>query len=168
MAAELHTDFPERLAERRLLFALDEGGRRRQLELESHWPHKGGVVLKFGGVDTISLAEALVGCEIQVPRAERVPLPQGQAYVSDLLGCVLFDLGRGARIGVIEDVQFGAGEAPLLVVRTGSRELLLPFAAEYLENLDVAQKRVEMWLPEGLLDLDAPLTPEEKKHQQGG
>jgi len=40
-------------------------GQRRELQLEEHWFHKGMVVFKFAGVDSITDAEALIGCEIQ-------------------------------------------------------------------------------------------------------
>ena len=83
--------------------------------MEDLWPHKGLLVLKFAGVDSISEAETLVGCELQVPRSQRSELQAGWNYVSDLVGCEVLDQGR--EIGRIEDVQFGAGEAPLLMVR---------------------------------------------------
>jgi len=127
-------------------------------------------VLKFQGIDSISAAEELVGCELQIPIAERTPLEEGTAYVSDLVGCVVWDVaadGKATEVGAISGVQFGAGEAPLLVVRSGKRELLIPFAAEYLRRLDLPARRVEMHLPEGLLDVDAPLTEEEKRRQRG-
>src|SRR5215467_7407764 len=79
VAAALFTDFPERFATRKRLLLLEteaRGGGRRELELEDFWLHKSGVVLKFAGVDSISQAETLVGCEIQIPRAERAELPQ--------------------------------------------------------------------------------------------
>src|SRR5262249_43139532 len=135
----------------KVLFALDEGGKRRELRVESHWLHKGLVVLKFAGVENISDAEALVGSEIQLPREQRAQLDVG-AYVSDLIGCEVFDQGRA--IGLIKDVQFGAGDAPLLVV--GEGELLIPFAQEFIAGIDVAGKRVEMKLPAGILEVDAP------------
>src|SRR5260370_690524 len=161
VAAALLTDFPERFRTRKRLLALEgeaRGGRRRELELEDYWLHKGGVVLKFAGVDSISQAETLVGCEIQIPRAERAELPQGSVYVADLIGCTVSDGGR--EIGRIEDVQFGAGEAPLLVVK-GAKGYLIPFAAEYLEQVDVELKRVAMKLPSGLLEVDAALSRQE-------
>ena len=164
VAAALFTDFPDRFAERKQLFLLSEDGRsRRQVELESFWPHKGGVVLKFAGVDSISQAEELAGCEVQIPRAERVELEEGSVYVSDLVGCSVTD--RGRRIGRIEDVQFGAGEAPLLVIK-GEKEYLVPFAAEYIERLDPTNKQLDMKLPDGMLDLDEPLNKEEKEQQK--
>lgn len=156
---ELHTDFPERFAERRTLYAWDGAGRRRPLRLEEYWPHKGGMVLKFEGVDSIEEAERLRGAEIQIPAAERAPLEEGAYYVSDLAGCAVIDLAAAAKeVGRVEDVNFGAGTAPLLMVRDeAGRELLIPFAASYLERVDLPGKRIEMRLPEGLLELDAPV-----------
>lgn len=164
VAAELHTDFPERFAERKRVFVLHEDGRRGELQLEGFWPHKGRVVLKFHGIDSIEDAEQLRGCEIQIPLAERAELEEGSVYVSDLVGCVLLDAGRA--VGTVSDVRFGAGEAPLLVVAgANGRELLVPLAAEYLTSMDTAGKRLEMQLPEGMLELDAPLSRDEKKRQ---
>src|SRR6185312_3167645 len=166
VAATLHTDFPELFETRRKLFALgDSGGAepsRRKLDLDEHWFHKGMVVLKFAGVDSISDAETLLGSEIQIPRSERAALHSDEFYVSDLAGCTVTDSGR--EIGRIKDVQFGSGEAPLLVIQ-GEKEYLVPFAAAYIEKIALEQKRLEMKLPEGLLELDAPLNQEEKKRQ---
>jgi 16S rRNA processing protein RimM len=151
VAAALFTEFPERFADRKRLFAFDPThGRRRELELENHWFHKGGVVLKFQSVDSISQAEELIGCEIQIPRSEREKLEGDQVYVSDLVGCKVIAGGR--EIGRIEDVQFASGDAPLLVVK-GEKEYLVPFAAEFVEKLELENKRLTMKLPEGLLEL---------------
>jgi 16S rRNA processing protein RimM len=164
VAAALLTDFPERFATRKRLFTLDRRDQRREVELEDHWFHKGGVVLKFAGVDSISQAETLIGCEIQIPRAERARLQDDSVYVSDLVGCNVTDSGR--EIGRIENVQFGAGEAPLLVVK-GEKEYLIPFAAAYIARLAPDEKRLEMKLPEGMLELEAPLKQQEKERQRG-
>ena len=146
------------------LFALGKSPERRELKAEGLWPHRGLLVLKFGGVDSITQAEALIGCELQVPRSERAALEQGWNYVSDLLGCsVVHD---GSEIGRIEDVQFGASEAPLLIVADGQgKRFDIPFAEEFLEAVDVEKRQVRMRLPEGMLDVNAPMTAEEKQQQ---
>lgn len=163
VAAALLTDFPELFATRKRLFALDASGHRRELELEDYWPHKGRIILKFKGIDSISDAETLAGQEIQIPRQERAALEGDAVYLSDLIGCTVYDAGR--QVGRVEDVQFGAGEAPLLVVK-GVKEYLIPFAGEYLEKVLPEQKRIEMKLPEGMLELDAPVTAKEKQRQR--
>ena len=164
VAAEIHSDVPGRFTAGMKLLALDESQDRRELEVEELWPHKGLLVLKFAGVDSISDAEALIGSELQVPRSERAQLEPGWNYVSDLVGCSLFD--RGTRVGLIEDVQFGTGEAPLLIVASGSgKKFDIPFAEAYLEAVDLQQRQVRMNLPEGMLEVNAPLTAEEKREQ---
>ena len=165
VAAEIHSDVPDRFAEGMKLFALDKAGQsRREVEVENLWPHKGLLVFKFVGIDSISDAEALIGSELQLPQTERAQLEQGWNYVSDLVGCTVFD--QGSEIGRIEDVQFGAGEAPLLIVAgAGGKKFDVPFAEAYLEYADMARKQVRMRLPEGMLEINAPLTPEEKKQQ---
>src|SRR5689334_11358351 len=78
VAATLLADVPERFASRKRLFAwAGSGDARRELELQQHWFHKGQVVLKFSGVDSISDAETLLGCEIQIPASERAELRDG-------------------------------------------------------------------------------------------
>ncbi len=148
----------------KLLAMREANSPRRELELEDFWPHKGLIVFKFAGVDSISAAESLVGCELQVPRSRRSKLQAGWNYVSDLIGCAVFD--RDREIGQIDHVQFGTGEAPLLSVRGVHAKLLdIPFAEAYLERIDVQRKQVRMKLPDGLLDVNAPLTGEEKREQ---
>jgi 16S rRNA processing protein RimM len=148
------------------LWALPKDGDRprREFEIEQLWPHKGYLVLKLGGVDSISDAESLVGCELQVPARERSKLEPGWVYVSDLVGCAVFDGER--EIGLVADVQFGAGEAPLLIVKAGPNQYEIPYAEAYLKGADIAHKRICMTLPEGMLELNAPLTAEEKEQQK--
>jgi 16S rRNA processing protein RimM len=164
VAAELHSD-PARFAAGMKLFALGKTqGPRRELEVEEIWPHKGLLVLKFRGVDSISDAEVLIGAELQVASTERAELEQGWTYVSDLIACEVTDHGR--EIGRIEDVQFGAGEAPLLIVASGAgKKLDVPFAEAYLEGVDIARRQVRMNLPDGMLEINAPVTEEEKQEQ---
>jgi len=166
VAAETHSDVPGRFAEGMKLFALPKAEEaRRELEVEDLWPHKGLVVLKFRGVDSMSDAELLVGSELQLPSTERANLEPGWNYVSDLIGCTVLD--HMQEIGRIEDVQFGAGEAPLLIVANrAGKKFDVPFAEAYLDGVDIAQRQVRMSLPEGMLEINAPVTAEEKQQQQ--
>jgi 16S rRNA processing protein RimM len=167
VAAETHSDVPERFSAGMKLFALGKvDAIRRELEIEELWPHKGLLVFKFVGVDSMSDAETLIGAELQLPKAERAELDPGWTYVSDLVGCTVLDHGR--EIGRIEDVQFGAGEAPLLIVAgEAGRKFDIPFAGAYLEGVDAALRQVRLNLPEGMLEINAPMTPEEKQQQAG-
>jgi 16S rRNA processing protein RimM len=130
----------------------------REVELAAHWLHKGGVVLHFAGVDSISAAEALAGLVVAIPQSERAALDEDEVYIGDLLGCVLVDVAPAepVTLGEIEDVDRTAGTVALLVVHGAAGEILVPFAKDYLRNISLAARRVEMALPEGLVDLNAP------------
>jgi 16S rRNA processing protein RimM len=95
---------------------------------------------------------------VAIPRVERVPLAPDEAYIGDLIGCTLVDVAGAdpVIVGEIEDIDTSAGPAPLLVVHGKAGEVLVPFAKSYLHKLDLAGKRVEMALPEGLVNLNEP------------
>jgi 16S rRNA processing protein RimM len=161
--AKILTDFPAKFAERRCLWLLQESAPAsspREVELLAHWPHKGGIVLHFSGVDSISAAEALKGLIVAIPRAERAPLAEDEVYIGDLIGCALVDVAGAAPavVGEIENVDRTAGPVALLVVRSpgSAEEILIPFARSYSRSIDLEARRVEMALPEGLIDLNLP------------
>ncbi len=171
VAADLFTDFPERFEQRRHLWALQNDGKRRELDLQEFWPHKGRMVFKFAGIESIDDAEKLIGSEIQIPREQRAELEEGTVFVSDLVGCTVTarsDEDTPRELGQVDDVIFGAGEAPLLQIKNKGKEYLLPFVERFIEKMDVAARQIAMRVPEGLLELDAPLNKEERERQARG
>src|ERR1700735_2511348 len=104
--ADILTDFPEKFSERRHLWLIADPAHKpatarptpdpREVELIHHWLHKGGIVLHFAGVDSISTAETLIGFFVAIPLAERAPLPAGETYIADLVGCTLLDVSGPA------------------------------------------------------------------------
>jgi 16S rRNA processing protein RimM len=134
----------------------------REVALDRHWLHKGRVVLHFSGVDSIEKAETLRGLFVAIPAAERAPLADDSVYIADLIGCEVIDLlSPEFPIGKVTDFDHEAG---LLIVQptTGS-QALIPFAKSYLVNIDLTARRIEMRLPDGLLDINAPVTDEERR-----
>ena len=166
--ADLFTDFPEHFAGRKLFLRPPAGAppdTKRETRVESHWLHKGRVVLKFSQVDSIGEAETLRGFEVVIPREERMPLDGDAVYISDLLGVRVIDVGRGGaeEAGEITDVvPEGAGPAMLVIRTPAGEELLIPFVRAYLRKIDLEAKRMELELPLGLLAMQAPLTEQER------
>jgi 16S rRNA processing protein RimM len=165
IVADLLTDFPERFADRRRLYLLASETSPtpvREAALERHWLHKGRIVLKFSGVDSIAEAEALRGLFVAIPASERAPLSDDSVYIADLLGCEVIDIASSStRIGLVKDLDREAG---LLIVQPPKGEdVLIPFAKAYLVSVDPSARRIEMRLPEGLLDINAPITDEERR-----
>jgi 16S rRNA processing protein RimM len=121
------------------------------MEVERTWMHGDHLILKFQGVDTISDAEKLAGAEVAIPFEQRAELPEEEVYQSDLVGCEVFD-ATGRSLGVVTDFQ-ETGGTPLLQV---GNDLLIPFAKEICTKIDLENKRIDVNLPDGLLDLNVP------------
>jgi 16S rRNA processing protein RimM len=171
VSAELLTDFPERLKNFAEVFLAKSGEEVRRVALQNFWVdrnHPGFGVFHFAGISTISEAETLRGQEIQIPFEQRVTLPAGKYFVSDLIGCSVFEnpatatalssspCASGetpAHLGMVGDVYF-PGEnqpgTPLLAIETPSGELLVPLAEDICTRIDIAARRIEVTLPEGL------------------
>lgn len=178
--ADLFTDFPERFAQHPQVWLAPPGfaasshdspnnkPQAEPVKVAAHWlpvgRNAGRVVLRFTGIDTIEQAANLAGKEVVVPLAQRLPLSPGSAYISDLIGCTVYD--RHHPLGVVQDVQFPTSPdgsrrleeaAPLLALASpNGGEILVPFANAYLLSLDVATKAIHMALPEGLAELNQP------------
>ena len=170
LIADILTDFPERFADRVRVWLIsqDSGAPRHEALIERYWLHKGRIVLKFAGVDSITDAERYRGWDVAIPREERIPLPEDAIYTADLIGCHLIDENAGsANLGPVLDVaRSEGGAADLLVLKMGDEELLIPFAKAYLVGIDLGNRTLRMRLPVGLTDINAPMSEEERASQR--
>jgi 16S rRNA processing protein RimM len=171
LLAELFTDFPERFKDQRRIFLAKpqfsgEQAEARLAEVVGFWlpvgKNEGRVVLQFAGIDTISDAETVAGLDVIIPREERLSLDDESVYISELIGCTVYD--GPTQVGVVDDVQFAMTAdggrrldeaAPLLAVASvEGDEILIPFAKAFLVAVDTGAKRIEMKLPEGLIEVN--------------
>jgi 16S rRNA processing protein RimM len=151
VAAHLLTDFPERFDGLAELIAIDAAGARQPLALEKSWLHGGRVILKFEGYDSPEAAQALVGRELAVPESDAVELGEDEFYDWQLIDCRVETIDK-REVGRVAEVLH-AGAAPVLVVREGERENLIPLAASICVEIDAGAKLIRVDPPEGLLEL---------------
>ncbi|MBZ5670204.1 MAG: ribosome maturation factor RimM [Acidobacteriia bacterium] len=156
VAAEIFTDFPARFE--RLQSALLEapGQAPRPVTVEYAWPHKGRVILKLSGIDSIESASHLRGLHLFIPWEQRTPLPPHHYYLWELRGCRVIWERQGKEIGTVTDVELTGGAALLHVARReGIGEVLIPLAQEICTRIDIASKTIVIDPPEDLLDLNS-------------
>ena len=137
---------PERYESLREVYLFPDGSRH---EIESAWFHDNRLILKFRGVDTMSDAESLNGCEVRVPRAARIELDPGEYFESDLIGCEVVERDSGASLGHVIALRDG-GSSGVLEVEGG---LLIPFAREICVAIEPESRRIVVNLPAGLKEL---------------
>ena len=153
--AAILSDYPSRFEKLRRAF-LDQPARPPvAVAVEDAWLHKGKVVLKFAGVDSIDDAETLKGRYVLVPEEERIALSAGQFYLSELEGCrvVVQEEGKERTVGTVTEVE-RTGGVDLLHVSDASREILIPLAQSICKRIDPAGKLIVVDPPADLLDLN--------------
>ncbi len=164
VAAKVLTDFPARFGKLRRAFLERPGYPPGLVVVEKVWPHKGGVILKFSGVESIEGASRLRGLHVLVPREERTPLPAHYYYVWELIGCRVVSQSRGmaSEVGTVTDIE-GTGGVDLLHVATPRGEVLIPLAQAICTRIDTRARMIVIDPPADLLELNFPETRAPKK-----
>jgi 16S rRNA processing protein RimM len=169
IAAEILTDFPERLTKLHEVWLWDgnDSAPPVRAEVQRCWlsvARGGQAVFHFVGVDRIEDVEKLRGLQVQVPLSERMKLPGGSYYISELEGCEVWERSADAsdkasandtastKLGVVRGVQESG--TPVLEVDTPDGEVLIPLATEICRRIDVDARRIEVVMPDGLRDLN--------------
>jgi 16S rRNA processing protein RimM len=162
VSADLLTDFLDRFVPG-LQVVVTAGESRRTLCVETARFHKGRVLLKFEGVDSISAAETFRNALVQVPKSERIPLPPGQVYISDLMGCSVEEQEEtlGSVVGWQE-----TGGVPLLLVDSDGVELLIPYTPEICYAVNVAARQILVRTPKGLRQLKSTNASRRKRDRR--
>jgi len=148
------TDFPEeRFHDGAVLITRARDGSFGTLEVASMRMHQGRPVILFKGIGSMDDAELLAGTELRIVEDEDDAelLEEGEFFHRDLIGCAVVTEG-GDPVGEVTAVEGDRGNTRL-VVRSKRNEVLIPLADEIC-TVDVANKRITVRPPEGLLELN--------------
>ena len=143
---------PERFSELKNVTLCGKDGTALDYAVENVWWHQSVLIFKFTGVDSISDAEKLNGCEVRISASERVTLEPGAYFDSDLIGCRVRERATGNELGTVAVLQ-DAGGPGLLELQDGT---LIPFARGICVSIDIEKREILVDLPEGLLELNRP------------
>lgn len=157
VVADILTDFPARFEDLRQAFLEQPGQSPKALDVEHAWFHKGRVVLKFSGIDSIESASRLRGLHVLILRDQRTQLPPHHYYFWELQGCRVIVERQGERyeVGMVTYVEPTGGVDLLHVARGGHRgEVLIPLAQAICKQIDTPGKTIVIDPLEDLLDLN--------------
>ncbi len=112
--------------------------------------HSGRLVVRFEELGDRSAAEAVRGTELTVTvDPDEAPEDPEEFYDHQLLG-LRVETVEGEPVGVLERVEHNAAQ-DLLVIRTTEREVLFPFVAALVPEVDVPGGRIVIEDRPGLL-----------------
>ena len=117
--------------------------------IESARFHKGRVLLKFRGRERPEQVRELIGGEVQIPSEERMPLPEGAFYESDLLGLSVEQ--KGHDLGTVVELFRTGSEGVNLVIRDeNDGEFMVPLARAFVRDVNLDRGVIQVDLPPGL------------------
>ena len=129
---------------------IEEKGKHTEHYVEKVRYHKNFVLLTLRGIDTLDKASLLKGCDLKVSRKYARPLEENEYFIVDLIGCIVYE--SNLILGKIIDVLQTSGND--VYVTTGGKygEILIPAVEHVVREVDIENKRVQVVLPEGLIE----------------
>jgi len=173
------SDFPERFEKKGQRWLRSPKGETPQLvnlKYGRNIPGKNLYIVKLAEINSREQAEALKNYKLLVPIGDRVPLAKDEYHVADLMNLAVYLQETGELVGHVRDI-FSTGhdllEVELIpklipevvlnteeaiaeaekVVNQKPKTILIPFVITIVPVVDIANKRIEITPPAGLLDL---------------
>lgn len=151
LLVDLLTPDIERLREVQTLTSFESASAPpRQFTVEDVWMHQEKAVVKLVGVDSISAADTLRGLDLCIPMSARRQPKPGEVFLSDLIGCRIFD-SQDLLLGAVTDVY---EEGAQVWLQLDTNDALIPWVPVFFPTQDIPNKRLVADFPEGLLEVN--------------
>ena len=131
-------DTPEFFCTLKKLY-LDNNG-ASYLEALKSSPHGNVVIASLKGVESIEEAEKYRGKVLYMAR-EDADLEEGQYFITELIGCEVFDADTNKSLGKISDVS-ETGANDVWHIKKEEKEYLIPCIDEVVISVDIDAEKV--------------------------
>lgn len=145
--AMILSDFPERFEETDEVWLVSPDGKQEKHAVESARFHSGCVLLCLSDIYTPEEVKDLAGWLISVPDDSLVELEEGEYWHFQLEGLTVND-ENGQLIGTFKEVIETPGHDIYAVLTPQGKEVLIPAVAQYVLNVDLANKTMTCRNPE--------------------
>ena len=137
-----YTEFEDSLVAFPVWWLGDEKQLWREITVEKFAVQGKGLIAKFPGCDDRTSAEKYKGLLVAVPRSSLPKQAEDEYYWSDLIGLAVLNLA-GESLGVVDNLM-DTGANQVLCVRGASGEILIPFIASAIRQVNLAEKVIRV------------------------
>lgn len=114
--------------------------------------YKGNLpILKLSNINDRNKSEDLVGKEVYMRESDLEELPDGVYYVKDMIGMAVFK-DDGELLGKLKDITSHTPQKLYVIERIGKKDILIPGVDEFILNIDMDKKRIDVRVIEGLYE----------------
>ncbi|MGX6961286.1 ribosome maturation factor RimM [Vagococcus xieshaowenii] len=133
------------------LFLFQENKEPITLIVKSHRQHKNFDILSFENHPNINDVEKYREGILKIKKEDAQRLPKNEFYFHEIIGCEVFDENQVLLGKIKEILQPGANDV-WVIQRKGQKDALIPYIESVVKLVDIKNQRVEVEIPEGLLD----------------
>ncbi len=154
--ANIQTDFPERFDRLEEAYLAPPGApldtpREKYTLLSARVQNEKQVVLRFEGITKNEQAQQLRGYTVAVPRAEVVPLPEGEFYIFQIIGLEVYTT-EDEYVGRVVNVEkMTANDIYLVRGPLSPKDVLIPAIKDVIKKIDLEEGRITIEWMEGLI-----------------
>lgn len=141
------TDFIKERFKKGQVVQFQLNGKTTELVIETTRMHKGSVLIKFEGLNSLNDVEFFHKGELFVPRDEMHELPEDEYYFVDLVGCGVYR--DNEHIGTVTEIVETPAH-PVMRIEGEERDILVPFVERFIASVDTSEKRIDINWMEGL------------------
>ncbi|WP_165003389.1 MULTISPECIES: ribosome maturation factor RimM [unclassified Enterococcus] len=146
------TDFPEeRYKKGTVLTLFQEGKAPVELTVRSHRKHKNFDLLSFEGHPSINDVEKYRDGILKVSKDESVELEENEFYYHEIIGLKVIE-EDGSELGKVKEILSPGANDVWVVQRPKKEDVLLPYIASVVKEVDLDAGIVHVEIPEGLID----------------
>ena len=148
------TDFSEeRYQKGNTLFLFQENKQPITLTIKSHRKHKNFDILSFEDHPNINDVEKYRDGILKISKDSVGELEENAFYYHEIIGLEVFD-EEGKQLGTIKEI-LSPGANDVWVIgqnKKGEKDILIPYIESVVKQVDVVNNRVDVEIPEGLID----------------
>lgn len=109
-------------------------------------------LMKFEDIDTQDKARDLTGDEVYFPRSLSDGGDENVSW-AEIFGFEVVDKNTNKTIGIIKSVDDSTINTLFEIETNDGKEVLIPANEDLIHEADMENRRIKMFIPEGLLDL---------------
>lgn len=148
----LDTDDPELYEELESVF-VEQNHNLVPFFIEKAQLHKNNFLkVKFEDIDSEQAADEIIGASVYLPLSLLPKLEGDQFYYHEVIQFDIEDIHHGV-FGKIVSINDSSAQPLFEVLSTNHKEMLIPMIDEFIVSINRKEKKVQVSLPEGLLDI---------------
>ncbi|MBC2103925.1 ribosome maturation factor RimM [Listeria booriae] len=147
------TDFAdERFVPGNELFLFAKNSKKSEkLVIKTHRKHKNFDLLTFEGIVGINNVERMKEGMLKVPESQLGDLEENEFYFHEIIGCEVYT-EEGELLGTISEILTPGANDVWVVQQKGEKDKLVPYIADVVTSVNIADKKITISVMEGLFD----------------